>query len=282
MQRVLYLFTVVSLVGILGCVENQAQTSQNPAKADKGSTTTVGSGADQQSDDSATTVAVADSEKPKSPAADQADDLPPPKLDLRITGETPVAEAQKIANEKGRADDWNQWGGSSLRNNAITVAAPTEWEVGEFNDETGEWKKETAENIKWAAALGSQTYGNVVVAGGKAFIGTNNGAGYLKRYPADVDLGVLVCFDSRDGAFLWQDSSEKLHTGRVHDWPLLGVCSSPSVEGDRVYYVTNRGELKCLDAEGFADGENDGPITNEKELAQKNTPMGEWEEKREA
>jgi outer membrane protein assembly factor BamB len=282
MQRVLYLFTVVSLVGILGCVENQAQTSQNPAKADKGSTTTVGSGADQQSDDSATTVAVADSEKPKSPAADQADDLPPPKLDLRITGETPVAEAQKIANEKGRADDWNQWGGSSLRNNAITVAAPTEWEVGEFNDETGEWKKETAENIKWAAALGSQTYGNVVVAGGKAFIGTNNGAGYLKRYPADVDLGVLVCFDSKDGAFLWQDSSEKLHTGRVHDWPLLGVCSSPSVEGDRVYYVTNRGELKCLDAEGFADGENDGPITNEKELAQKNTPMGEWEEKREA
>ena len=52
-------------------------------------------------------------------------------------------------------------------------------------------------------------------------------------------------------------------TGRVHDWPLQGVCSTPLVEGNRLWFVTNRGEVRCLDTEGFYDGENDGPYKNE-------------------
>jgi outer membrane protein assembly factor BamB len=215
-------------------------------------------------------------------ATTEASDLPEPKLSLEITGTTTDAEAQKIANAQNRPGDWSQWGGSPIRNNVVAATVPTEWEIGEFDINTGDWKKETAKNVKWGAKLGSETYGNAVVANGKVFIGTNNGAEYLKRYPADEDLGVLLCFDEKDGKFLWQDSNEKLHTGRVHDWPLLGVCSSPLVEGDRVYYVSNRGELKCLDTEGFADGENDGPITNEQEQAKKNTPEGEWQEQNEA
>ena len=71
--------------------------------------------------------------------------------------------------------------------------------------------------------LGSQTYGNPVIANGKVYIGTNNGSG-SERYPPEVDLGVLLCFDEKDGKFLWQHSSEKLPTGRVHDWPLQGIC----------------------------------------------------------
>jgi outer membrane protein assembly factor BamB len=217
-------------------------------------------------------------------ASDQAAaDLTAPQLDLSITGTTSPAEAQKIANAGNRPGDWNQWGGSPLRNNVVEAAAPTEWDIGEMDDETGEWKKDTAKNINWVVNLGSQTYGNTVAVNGKVYVGTNNGAGYLKRYPADVDLGVLLCVDEKDGTFLWQDSSEKLtRTGRVNDWPLMGVCSSPLVEKDRLYYVTNRGEVKCLDTEGFIDGQNDGPITDEKETALKNTPDGEWDEKHEA
>ena len=85
-----------------------------------------------------------------------------------------------------------------------------------------------------------------------------------KRYPADVDLGCLLCFDDADGKFLWQHSSEKLPTGRVHDWPLQGICCAPLVEGDRLWFVTSRGEVVCLDTEGFHDDENDGPFTGEK------------------
>ncbi len=160
--------------------------------------------------------------------------------------------------------DWGQWGGSSKRNNTPEGKdIPVEWTIGSFDLKTGEWKKDEAENVKWAASLGSQSYGNPVVANGKVYVGSNNGAGYQKRYPAAIDLGVLLCFDEKDGKFLWQHSNEKLPTGRVHDWPLQGVCAAPIIEGDRLWYVSNRGEVLCLDTQGFRDGQDDGPVTNE-------------------
>ena len=102
------------------------------------------------------------------------------------------------------------------------------------------------------------------MANGRVYVGTNNGNGYIKRYPADVDLGCLLCFDEQTGEFLWQHSSEKLKTGRVHDWPLQGICCAPYVEGDKVWFVSSRGEVLCVDAQGFYDDENDGPVKDEK------------------
>lgn len=164
--------------------------------------------------------------------------------------------------------EWGQWGGDAARNNTpVGENLPTEWNVGSFDFRTGEWDSASAENIKWAARLGSQTYGNCVIADGKAFVGTNNSGGLLERYPADVDLGCLVAFDAATGKLLWQHSSEKLKTGRVHDWPLQGICCAPLVEGKRLWFVTSRGEVRCLDTEGFRDGENDGPASNEDALA---------------
>jgi outer membrane protein assembly factor BamB len=166
------------------------------------------------------------------------------------------------------AVEWNQWGGSPTRNNTPDAKnLPVEWEPGGFDGTTGAWKPETSKNVAWVASLGSQSYGNPVVADGKVFVGSNNGRGWLKRYPNSVDLGCLLAFDVTNGTFLWQDSSEKLPTGRVHDWPLQGICCAPLVEGDRLWYVTSRGEVKCLDTEGFRDGENDGPFTAEKVMA---------------
>ncbi len=159
-----------------------------------------------------------------------------------------------------RSGEWNQWGGSSARNNApYGRNILTEWRLGEFDDEAGTWKKETSKNIKWGARLGTKTHGNPVVAGGKVFIGTNNGHGYLRRYPLNVDLGVLLCFSEEDGRFLWQDSNEKLPSGRVNDWPYEGVCSTPLIEGHRLWYVTNRGGVKCLDIEVRKPGTTDEP-----------------------
>ena len=167
------------------------------------------------------------------------------------------------------AADWPQWGGSPARNNTPSAPnGPTDWDVGRFDYQTGEWDNSTARNVKWVARLGSQTYGTPVVAGGRVFVGTNNGAGRLARYPADVDLGCLVCFDVATGEFLWQHSSEKLASGAAHDWPDQGICCAPLVEGDRLWFVTNRGEVRCLDTAGFHDDENDGPYTDEPATAQ--------------
>jgi len=180
------------------------------------------------------------------------------------------AVSSVAAPAAGRATaDWPQWGGSAARNNTPEGHnIPTEWEIGRIDYRTGEWNPEGSRNIKWVSRLGSQTYGNPVVAGGKVFVGTNNSGGWLKRYPPEVDLGCLLAFDARNGRFLWQHSSEKLPTGRVHDWPLQGICSAALVEGDRLWFVTNRGEVRCLDTEGFHDEENDGPYTQEEVVAQ--------------
>ncbi len=148
--------------------------------------------------------------------------------------------------------DWPQWGGSRQRNNTPPGEnIPAIWDV------------KTGKNIKWAVKLGSETYGNPVIANGRVFIGTNNTNGYLKRYPPAVDLGVLLCFDETTGEFLWQYSSPKLPTGRVHDWPMQGMPSTPVVDGQRLWATTNRGEVVCLDTKGFHDQENDGVFQEE-------------------
>lgn len=176
-----------------------------------------------------------------------------------------AAGAQSAADKsKPITKEWPQWGGSPMRNNTPEGHnIPTEWKIGKIDYRTGAWDKSTSKNIKWVAKLGSQSYGNPVVGDGKIFMGTNNGAGWIKRYPAEHDLGCLLCFDTKDGHLVWQHSSEKLPTGRVHDWPLQGVCSSPLVEGKRLWFVTNRGEVRCLDTEGFRDGVNNGPFKEE-------------------
>ena len=95
------------------------------------------------------------------------------------------------------------------------------------------------------------------------FVGTNNTHGYLKRYPSKIDLGCLLAFEEKTGKFLWQASSPKLPTGRVHDWPQQGICSTVYCDDTRLWYNTSRGEVICLDVEGFHDGENDGPFKAE-------------------
>jgi outer membrane protein assembly factor BamB len=185
-----------------------------------------------------------------------------PAAGQRVAANT--ATAGKPADAKIGPHDMNQWGGSPVRNNVSDARnIPSEWEPGDFDKKTGKWLPETAKNVKWVAQLGTQTYGNPVIANGQVYVGTNNGAGWLKRYPETVDLGCLLAFKESDGSFLWQHSSEKLPTGRVHDWPLQGICCSPMVEGDRLWFVTSRGEVRCLDTKGFYDDENDGPFMSE-------------------
>ncbi len=183
----------------------------------------------------------------------------------RVT--TPVDCGSPIADSPtfpvaadGVTGDWPQWGGTSTRNNVpVGTDIPESWDVGSFDRKTGAWNKEKAENVLWVAPVGSQTYGNPVVADGRVYIGTNNSHGYLARYPSEVDLGCLIAFDKQDGSLLWQHSSEKLLTGRVHDWPLQGICCAPLVEGNRLWFVSSRGMVVCCDTEGFHDGEDDGP-----------------------
>jgi outer membrane protein assembly factor BamB len=186
-------------------------------------------------------------------------------------GAAATKEAAGPANAAGSKEkviilggDYEQWGSTTWKNNVRKgTDIVTDFSVGKVDRKTGKRVPGTTKNIKWAASLGSQTYGNPIITKGKILIGTNNGAGYLKRYPADYDLGVMLCLDETDGKFLWQYSSEKLPTGKAHDWELLGICSTPIVEGDRAWFVDNRCRIICVDVQGFYDNEDDGPVTAE-------------------
>jgi outer membrane protein assembly factor BamB len=155
-----------------------------------------------------------------------------------------------MAGDPGTGD-WPMWGGTPDRNMVSNVKGlPKTWDV------------QKKINIRWVAEVGSQTYGNVTVSGGQVYVGTNNEA--LKDPKQAGDRGVLMAFNEKDGKFLWQHTNEKLAAGRVNDWPFQGVASSPLIIGDRLYYVTNRGEVACVDTQGFRDNENDGPVKDEK------------------
>ncbi len=154
------------------------------------------------------------------------------------------------ASDSG-SQDWPMWGGTPSRNMVSSAEGlPTEWDV------------KAKKNVKWVADLGSLSYGSPIVSGGMVFVGTNN---EVPRDPMEIgDRGVLMAFRESDGEFLWQATSEKLPSGQVNDWPQQGICSNPLVEGERLYYVTSRSEVVCLDTQGFRDEENDGPYKDEK------------------
>lgn len=127
------------------------------------------------------------------------------------------------------------FGGTPSRNlvNTVEKNMPIEWEV----------KKGKQKNVKWLATLGKTTYGGPLVAGGKVYVGTNN------DNPRDPkvkgDKGIVMCFDAATGKFLWQAVHDKLPNPDENDWPKQGIASTPAVEGDRLYYVSNRCELVC-------------------------------------
>jgi outer membrane protein assembly factor BamB len=169
---------------------------------------------------------------------------------MRINGDILLLVLSGLAALPLVSQDWPMWGGTPQRNMISAMKnLPESWDV------------KTGKNVKWKAQIGSTSYGNPVVADGKVFLGTNN---EHPRNPEIVgDKGVLMCFRESDGTFLWQAVTDKLDSGWENDWPEQGVCSSPAVEGKRLYYVSNRGELICLDTEGYTDGKNDGPFQGE-------------------
>ena len=112
-------------------------------------------------------------------------------------------------------------------------------------------QKDKEKNLRWQAQLGKPyASGGAVVAGGRIFVGTDNG------HPRDPAVkgqkGVLMCFDEKTGDFLWQIAHDKLDDGAIDNGD-MGLASGPAVDGDRLYYVSNRCELVCADVKGDPD-----------------------------
>jgi outer membrane protein assembly factor BamB len=151
--------------------------------------------------------------------------------------------APVFGQEKAATSDHTMFGGTVSRNmvNLVDKNVPDRFDP-------------SGPNLLWKAQLGTRSYGGPVMAGGKVFVGTNN---ENPRNPRDtgkngvpIDRGIVLCLEEKTGRFLWQSVHPKLPSGQVHDWPREGVCSTPTVQGERVYYVSNCCTVVCADVNG--------------------------------
>jgi outer membrane protein assembly factor BamB len=162
-----------------------------------------------------------------------------------------------------RAEDWPMLG-RDRTHNAVSpeTGAPTDWQNAVPSIQGAPAK--AARNILWSAKLGSTSLGGPVVANGLVWVGTNNASPRDPRDPRlrkdgkrdPVDMSVLMCFRESDGHFLWQYTSRRLPE-YVQDGPNHSMGSTPLIEGDRLWIITNRCETLCLDIGPLRRG--DGP-----------------------
>jgi outer membrane protein assembly factor BamB/HEAT repeat protein len=141
-----------------------------------------------------------------------------------------------------------------------SVAPQPETTVAQTGNPPVDWDISTGRNIVWSVELGNDTFGRPVVAGDTVYVGTDN----TRHMNPDFqeECGVLMAFRATDGAFLWQDVAPRVERG-LREFLLPSTTSAPYVEGNRLYYVTAEGQLRCLDTQGFRDGENNGPFREE-------------------
>ena len=159
--------------------------------------------------------------------------------------------------------DQPQWGQRDCRNMVSAERGLSDTFDAGTRNKAGGIDLPPGSHVKWVARLGNQSYGSPIVAGGRVFVGTNNDVPRDPRLTGD--RGVLMCFDEKTGEFLWQLCLPKLTKIKWSDWHYIGITSPPTVEGDRAYLVSNRGEVMCLDVRGMAGG-NRGPFIDEGRL----------------
>ncbi|MGA2030696.1 MAG: PQQ-binding-like beta-propeller repeat protein [Thermoguttaceae bacterium] len=146
------------------------------------------------------------------------------------------------------AKDWPQWCGSDGKNMVSEEKGlPASFAPGR-KQRDGTIDLSTASNVKWGVKVGNGFYSSPSVVGGKVYVGG-----------LDDKDGIFVCFDAATGKRLWQWKAAPREVARringfsigISEIPQqIGVCSSAAVEGDRLYFVSNRFDVLCLETAG--------------------------------
>ncbi len=155
------------------------------------------------------------------------------------------------------AADWPQWGGGDARNMVShEKGLPDSFLPGERKSGASGIDLPSTKNVKWAVRLGNYAYGNPTVANGRVFVGTDCQTLSPQLRNSTGGSGMVMCLDEATGKLLWQlivPQRTELEPGVYFNHQELGVCSSPTVDGDRVYLVTSADEIVCLDVHGQAN-----------------------------
>ena len=144
------------------------------------------------------------------------------------------------------AQDWPMRGHSSSRASFVANKdGPRSWDPKKVFNKAKPVGEKNAQDarigvVKWVEGDFWDAMCDPVVANGLLWIGTANPMGKKTE-----DASVLACFDTKTGALLYQHVSQKLGVAR-QDWPGTGNTSTPFIEGNRLWFCTNRLEVICM------------------------------------
>ncbi|MGL6226416.1 MAG: PQQ-binding-like beta-propeller repeat protein [Thermoguttaceae bacterium] len=160
-----------------------------------------------------------------------------------------------------RAADQPQWGEKFSRNMiSEETGLPHDFKSGRRAARTGLIDLASTQNVRWIAPLGPAVHGTPVIAQNRVLVGSNGSQSPLPALQGD--RGVLTCLDEKTGELIWELIVPKMHEIKFADWYNVGLASVPVIEDSKVYVLSNRAEVLCLDLDGLKNG-NDGPFQEE-------------------
>ena len=120
-----------------------------------------------------------------------------------------------------RADDWFRWRGPDLNG----ISKETGWLC--------QWPDEGPKQL-WKASVGTG-FSSMSVSHGRLYTMGNDGQ----------DTDTVFCFDAVTGAQIWKHSYHCALDPKYYEG---GTSSTPTVDGDRIYTLSRKGDLFCFDA----------------------------------
>jgi outer membrane protein assembly factor BamB len=141
-----------------------------------------------------------------------------------LVGSQPLGAADSPAG-----DNWFQWRG------------PHRDGVSRDTGLLKEWPKD-GPPLVWEAKGAGRGYASLAISNGRLYT-----MGDGPSTATDKDE-YLLCFDAATGKQLWKGKLGPAWNSGTSDWQ--SSRSTPTVDGDRVYILTPRGELVCLETAG--------------------------------
>ena len=128
--------------------------------------------------------------------------------------------------------DWSQWGGTPSRNMVATgVGKLPCWFSPGVTDDQGEFKPGSTANVGWVAKTHGKCASPIVSQG-------------------RIIVDELFCLDFATGALLWRGAKGVPN----------GYSATATIDGDRVYTVTSKGVILCLDLFSEKKGAKEGIV----------------------
>jgi outer membrane protein assembly factor BamB len=125
-----------------------------------------------------------------------------------------------LTTAPAQAEDWFRWRGPDLNG----ISRETGWQVN--------WPTEGPKPL-WKASVGT----------GFSSMSVSHGRVYTMGNQQEQDT--VYCFDEKNGASIWKHSYPCVLDPNLYEG---GPSSTPTVDGDRVYSLSRKGDLFCLEA----------------------------------